>query len=109
VEKARVEAEQRARLEAMAGAAAPRSARSRVSSTTTRRRSLRNMLIGISGVAVRLIGGGVLHRREDDNESKAAERARRSAAAEALEEEKRKLEKQMREQTAKVDASSPQL
>jgi len=107
VEKARVEAEQRARLEAMAAQQHHERSMAAIQ-TDASKKKLRNMLIG-GVVFVVLAGSGLGYFVYTSAEENRARIAAQQADSARLEEEKKKLESQMREQTAKVDGLLSQL
>ena len=101
VEKARVEAEQRARLEAMAVQQQHEKALATIQHDDSKKK-LRKMLIGII-VAVILIGsvsGFLVYKQHTEAQARIAAQ---EAQQQALEDEKKKLEANAKEQAQKID------
>jgi colicin import membrane protein len=107
VEKARVEAEQKARLEAMAAQQQHERSLAQIKHDESKKR-LRNMLIG-GAVLVVTIGGALGYFVYTKSVEDKAALAAQQAQAQQLEQEKKKFEAQVREQQAKVDSLLSQL
>lgn len=107
VEKARIEAEQRARLEAMAAQQQHERSLAELKHDGSKKK-LRNMLIIGGVVLVAVVGGSGAYLYTKDQEAKALAAAQAAERAQ-LDEEKRKLEAEKREAQAKIDNLSAQL
>jgi colicin import membrane protein len=107
IEKARVEAEQRARMEALAAQQQHERSLAALQHDHSKKK-LRNMLIG-GAVAVVLIGSGVGYAVVDNNRKSEATRLALEDQARQAAENAKKLEAQQKEQQAKIDSLIGQL
>ena len=107
VEKARVEAEQRARMEALAAQQQHERSLAALQHDQSKKK-LRNMLIGGS-IFVVLVGSGVGYAVVDNNRKAEAQKNALEAQAREAAENAKKLEQQQKEQQQKIDSLIAQL
>jgi colicin import membrane protein len=108
IEKARVEAEQRARIEAMSKQQEHQFAMSSLEHDEHKKKLQRMVTFSIAGAAILLFGGLTIYLGKIKPESEAREAASRAALLQQAEEAK-KMQKQLEEQTAKVNDLLAQL
>ena len=107
IEKARLEAEQRARLEAMAAQQQHERSLAAIKGDESKNK-MRKILIGLA-IAVPILGGGGIFLAVKNHQENQARAAAQESERARLEAERQKLESQMKEQSAKVDALLSQL
>ncbi|MFO0758245.1 MAG: hypothetical protein U0359_17250 [Byssovorax sp.] len=107
VERARVEAEQKARMEALAAQQQHERSLAALKHDESKKK-LRNMLIG-GGIFVVLAGTAIGYAVVDNNRKAEAQRLALEAQAREAAENAKKLEQQQKEQQAKIDSLMTQL